>query len=66
MYIGATAFNDDAKRMEIYKEMYKIIWDDAAYIPLYYAVGNHIMNSNLDVSYIAGTGIVQVYNMSWK
>lgn len=66
LFVNAGQMNNAGKRLEAYKQIYDILIDEAIYVPLFFPNRAHASNSKLSITYIGGSSIAEIYNMSWK
>lgn len=66
MFEEAGQLGDETKRLELYKQIYDKLIDEAIYVPLFFPDRAHTMNSSLSISHVGGSSIAEIYNMSWK
>ena len=66
MFVEAGKLSDPDKRLNIYKQIYDIMIDEAIYVPLFFPNRAHACSSNLNITHVGGSSIAEIYNMSWK
>lgn len=65
-FCEADTHANSEERLAIYKDLMTDIWDAAYYVPCYYPIRSHLMNSNLNVACVRGSSIALIKEMSWQ
>lgn len=66
MFVKAGQLSDKTKRLEIYKQIYDNLIDEAIYVPLFFPNRAHAMSSKISISHVGGSSIAEIYHMNWK
>jgi len=66
LFTKAGQLSDADKRLKLYKQIFDITIDEAIYVPLFFPNRAHASDSKLDISYIGGSSIAEIFNMRWK
>lgn len=66
MFEAARKEGEEAKRLELYKDIVEMLNDEGVIVPLYYPVNISASKASLNVGHIDSQGHTQVYDMSWE
>lgn len=56
---------DEAARLQLYEDAFRIVVGDVAFVPLYFSYNLVGHNEALNVDYISASTLTEVYNLSW-
>ncbi len=56
---------DEAARLQLYEDVFRVIVEDVAFVPLYFSYNLVGHSEALNVDYISASTLTEVYNLSW-
>jgi peptide/nickel transport system substrate-binding protein len=65
-FMAAAQIADQAKRLDAYRELNELFFEEAVYVPVYFPNRAHVMNKKLNITHVGGSSIAEIYNMYWE